>query len=76
MVGEFSRRLTVSNAQAVVCALKFNEILIGLPGTVVAFLENIAKTSLTQSCKHELRQYNLRGCGVCVGFVRLPNNAI
>jgi hypothetical protein len=39
MVGDFSRRLTVSNAQAMTCALKFNEILNGLPGTVVAFLE-------------------------------------
>jgi hypothetical protein len=49
-VGEFSRRLAVSNAQAMICALMFNEILSGLPGTVVAFLgkhrKNIAHTVL------------------------------
>jgi hypothetical protein len=57
-------------------ALRFNEILTGLHGIVVAFLDNIAKTSLKQSCKHEQRQYALRGCGVNVGFVRVSNNDI
>jgi hypothetical protein len=75
-VGEFSRRLTVSNAQAMTYALKFNEILIGLPGTEVAFLENIARPSLTQSCKHEQRQYALRGCDVSLVFVHLLNNSV
>jgi len=49
LVGEFSRRLTDSNAQAMICALKFNENLSGLTGTVVAFLENITRTSLKRS---------------------------
>jgi hypothetical protein len=35
-VGDFSRRRAVSDTQAMICALKFNKILIGLPGIVVA----------------------------------------
>jgi hypothetical protein len=55
-VGEFSRRLTVSSAQAMICILKLSEILIALCGIVVAFLEDIARISLIQLGKQKHRQ--------------------
>jgi hypothetical protein len=58
-VGEFSRRLTVSHTQAMICAQKFNEILSGLPGTGVAFFltsqEHYARSQVNRNSSDMLR---------------------